>query len=151
MLLLASFGGAATLKVPPFLFAAAFALFGIGLGYGHTLVEGMAVIVAVGLATGVAFFSEYRSDLEFEALNREKDSPVVKILRGGVVTEVPLEDVVVGDVVVLEMGDEVPADGRIVKAAEFFVDASLLTGEVEAGRQAGQSTARRRAGSEARV
>ena len=121
--------------IPPLLFAAAFGLFAIGLFFGHPLVEGMAVIIAVALATGVAFFSEYRSDLEFEALNREKDAPVVKAIRGGIVTEVPMPDIVVGDVVLLEMGDEIPADGRIVKATEFFVDTSLLTGESEPTRK----------------
>ena len=79
--------------VPPLFFATAFGLFAIGLGFGHPLVEGMAVIVAVALATGVAFFSEYRSDQEFEALNREKDSPIMKAIRGGIVTQVPMDDI----------------------------------------------------------
>ena len=121
--------------IPPVLFVAAFGLFALGLADGHALVEGMAVIVAVALATGVAFFSEYRSDQEFEALNREKDSPIVKAIRGGIVTQVPMDEIVVGDVVSLEMGDEIPADGRIVKATEFFVDTSLLTGESEPSRK----------------
>jgi P-type Ca2+ transporter type 2C len=121
--------------IPPLLFSAALGLFGVGLFFGHPLIEGMAVIIAVALATGVAFFSEYRSDLEFEALNREKDAPVVKAIRGGIVTEVPMPDIVVGDVVALEMGDEIPADGRIVKASEFMVDTSLLTGESEPTRK----------------
>ncbi|HEX3313287.1 MAG TPA: HAD-IC family P-type ATPase, partial [Gemmataceae bacterium] len=140
---LASLVGAALLltllrhgaALPPLLFAAAFGLFGIGLWFGHPLIEGMAVIVAVALATGVAFFSEYRSDQEFEALNREKDAPIAKAIRSGVVTQVSMDEIVVGDVVQLEMGDEIPADGRIVKAAEFFVDTSLLTGESEPTRK----------------
>ncbi len=76
-------------------------------------------MVAVILATGVAFASEYKSDREFEVLNASKDSLHVKVLRDGAVHTVPLEEVVVGDVVVLETGDEIPADGRLVKATEL--------------------------------
>ncbi len=70
-------------------------------------------MVAVILATGVAFLSEYKSDREFEVLNAHKDSLHVKVLRDGAVHTVPLEEVCVGDAVVLETGDEIPADGRL--------------------------------------
>jgi Ca2+-transporting ATPase len=122
--------------IPLVLFAGAFVLFGIGAGHGHLLAEGMAVMIAVLLATGVAFLSEYRSDREFEVLNRQKESIEAKILRGGAVHGVPLEDVVVGDIVLLEMGDELPADGRVVEATELLVNQSLMTGESEPVRKA---------------
>lgn len=121
--------------IPPLLFLSAFALFAAGLALGHVLVEGMAVMVAVILATGVAFLSEYRSDREFEILNSRKDSIDVKAIRDGHIQSIAIEDVVVGDVVVLEMGDEIPADGRVIKAAELLVDQSLMTGESEAVRK----------------
>jgi Ca2+-transporting ATPase len=121
--------------IPGALFMAALVLFGAGLALGHVLIEGMAVMIAVILATGVAFLSEYRSDREFEILNAQKDSANVKALRDGHIHSIPLEEVVVGDVVVLEMGDEIPADGRVARASELLVDQSLMTGESEAVRK----------------
>jgi Ca2+-transporting ATPase len=117
--------------VPSLLFGLALLIFVMGSFTGHLLVEGLAVMVAVILATGVAFLSEYKSDREFEVLNAQKDSIKVKVLRGGHVQSVALEEVAVGDAVVLEMGDEVPADGRLVKATDLYVDQSLMTGESE--------------------
>ncbi|OWK47372.1 calcium-translocating P-type ATPase, PMCA-type [Fimbriiglobus ruber] len=117
--------------VPTALFTLAVALFGLTVGLGHPSVEGLAVMIAVALATGVAFVSEYRSDREFEALNAQKDSIHVKVVRGGKIRTVPLEEVAVGDLVFLETGDEIPADGRVVKSNELLIDQSLMTGEAE--------------------
>jgi Ca2+-transporting ATPase len=119
--------------VPSLMLVTAFALFFLGLIVPphHASVEGLAVMIAVMLATGVAFLSEYRSDREFEVLNEQKESLHAKVTRGGQFHTVALEEVVVGDLVSLEMGDEVPADGRLVKAADLYVDQSLMTGESE--------------------
>jgi P-type Ca2+ transporter type 2C len=117
--------------VPTILFVSAVALLLIGLGTRHPPIEGLAVMIAVILATGVAFLSEYKSDREFEVLNAHKDELRVKVLRDGEVHTVLLEGVRVGDVVVLETGDEIPADGRLVKATDLYVDQSLMTGESE--------------------
>ncbi|HZV05442.1 MAG TPA: cation-translocating P-type ATPase [Gemmataceae bacterium] len=118
--------------VPSILFVSALVLFFVGLiAARHPSVEGLAVMVAVILATGVAFLSEYKSDREFEVLNAHKDSLTVKVLRDGAIHTVPMEQVCVGDVVVLEVGDEVPADGRLVKATDLYIDQSLMTGESE--------------------
>jgi Ca2+-transporting ATPase len=117
--------------LPSLLFVSALVLFFLGLIERHPSVEGLAVMVAVILATGVAFASEYKSDREFEVLNARKDALRVKVLRGGVFHTVPMEDVVVGDAVVLETGDEIPADGRLLKSTELDVDQSLMTGESE--------------------
>jgi Ca2+-transporting ATPase len=117
--------------IPSYLFGLALLLFITGSLTGHFLVEGLAVMLAVILATGVAFLSEYKSDREFEVLNARKDAINVKVIRAGVLHTVLLEEVVVGDAVVLEMGDEVPADGRLVKATELYIDQSLMTGESE--------------------
>jgi Ca2+-transporting ATPase len=122
--------------LPSLLFVSAIVMFFVGLASGHVLVEGLAVMVAVILATGVAFASEYKSDREFEVLNARKDSLHVKVLRAGEIHQVPMEEVVAGDVVILEMGDEIPADGRLVKATELYVDQSLMTGESEPVRKA---------------
>ncbi|HWG45089.1 MAG TPA: cation-transporting P-type ATPase, partial [Gemmataceae bacterium] len=119
--------------VPTILFVSAIVVFFVGLlaPPHHPSVEGLAVMVAVILATGVAFLSEYKSDREFEVLNAQKDSLQVKLLRDGNIHTMPLEEVCVGDAVVLETGDEIPADGRLVKATELYVDQSLMTGESE--------------------
>jgi Ca2+-transporting ATPase len=116
--------------VPSILFVLAALLVGVSVALGAPSFEGLAVMLAVALATGVAFFSEYRSDQEFEKLNAAKDSVRVKVLRSGIHT-VGLEDVVVGDLVLLETGDEIPADGRVVRANELQIDQSLMTGESE--------------------
>jgi Ca2+-transporting ATPase len=115
--------------IPSILFGAAFGLFFMGLFSGHVLVEGLAVMVAVTLATGVAFASEYKSDREFELLNARKESLRAKALRDGQFVTIPIDEVVVGDTIILETGDEVPADGRLVKATELEIDQSLMTGE----------------------
>ena len=117
--------------LPATMFGLAIALAMLGAVSGHPSYEGLAVMVAVVLATGVAFASEYKSDREFEALNAHKDEVVVKLIRGGVFHTAPLERVVVGDLVTLEAGDEIPADGRLVKATDLLVDQSLMTGESE--------------------
>src|SRR5579859_4377155 len=117
--------------IPSFLFGLALLTFFVGLFDGHILVEGLAVMVAVILATGVAFLSEYKSDREFEVLNAHKDSIKVKVMRSAAVHQVPLEQVVVGDAVILEMGDEIPADGRLAEAKDLYIDQSLMTGETE--------------------
>ena len=117
--------------LPALLFGVSVVLVGLSLFNPVPSVEGLAVMLAVALATGVAFVSEHRSDREFEVLNAQKESIRAKVVRQGEVHVVPLEEVVVGDLVVLEMGDELPADGRVAKAAELLVDQSLLTGESE--------------------
>src|SRR5262245_34375309 len=117
--------------LPSLMFISALVVFFLGLFVGHPSIEGLAVMVAVMLATGVAFLSEYKSDREFELLNAQKEALRVKVNRAGAFHTVGLEEVVVGDQVVLEMGDEVPADGRLVKATDLYVDQSLMTGESE--------------------
>src|SRR5262249_1868058 len=121
--------------IPTLLFLSALILWPIGLFTGHASYDGLAVMIAVILATGVAFASEYKSDREFELLNAKKQL-FVKVTRGGDFHTLPLEELVVGDVVVLEMGDEIPADGRLAKATELYVDQSLMTGESEPVRKA---------------
>jgi Ca2+-transporting ATPase len=117
--------------LPSVLFGSAIVIFGIGAAVGHPSYEGLAVMIAIVLATGVAFLNEFKSDQEFEALNARKESIQVKVTRGGQLVTIPMDDVVVGDLVTLEMGDEIPADGRVVKATDLMVDQSLMTGESE--------------------
>jgi Ca2+-transporting ATPase len=146
-------GGAFALRkgqwVPSIVFVSAIVVFFVGLiAARHPSVEGLAVMVAVILATGVAFLSEYKSDREFEVLNAQKDSLTVKVVRDGAIHTFPLENVCVGDAVVLEIGDEIPADGRLVKAADLYVDQSLMTGESEPVRKRPQPPDERAEGPE---
>jgi Ca2+-transporting ATPase len=118
--------------LPALLFGAGGVLAVAGtLATGAVLAEGLAVMVAVALATGVSFYSEYKSGREFEVLNARTTEHTVKVVRDGQAATVPLDDVVVGDVVLLDTGDEVPADGRLLAATELHIDQSLLTGESE--------------------
>lgn len=117
--------------IPALLFVAAVILWVIGWSFGHASFDGLAVMIAVMLATGVAFISEYQSDREFEALNQPGKSVICKVRRAEGIQSLPLADVVVGDIVVLEMGDEIPADGRVLAADALNVDQSLITGESE--------------------
>lgn len=91
--------------------------------------EPAGIIMAILLATGLAFVFESKADKEFALLNRVSDDEPVRVVRDGNVTEVPRRDVVTGDVVMLDTGQEVPADGELLEATQLSVDESTLTGE----------------------
>ncbi len=100
------------------------------------LIEPLGVLVAILLATGIGFIFEVKAEKEFKILNKAKDERPVKVLRlkrAGDKTpqtyEVPKSDVCVGDVVVLENGDEVPADGLLLSDRNLTIDESNFTGE----------------------
>src|SRR5262245_32687344 len=80
--------------IPTILFVSAIVLFFVGLFDYDPSVEGLAVMIAVILATGVAFLSEYKSDREFEVLNAQKESLRIKVVRGGEFHTVPMDDIV---------------------------------------------------------
>jgi Ca2+-transporting ATPase len=116
---------------PALSFVSAAGLVGLSQAVGHPSVEGLAVMLAVALATGVSFLSEYKSDREFEALNARKDAIRATAVRGGRVSEVPLDELAVGDLVELGPGAEIPADGRTTLSNDLLIDQSLMTGESE--------------------
>ncbi len=91
--------------------------------------EPVGIFIAILLATGLAFIFEYKADREFAVLNQVNDDEPVRVIRDGNTTEVPRKDIVVGDIVILNTGDEVPADGRLLEATSMSVDESTLTGE----------------------
>ena len=101
-----------------------------GLGLGATVFfEPVGIFIAILLATGLAFVFELKADKEFEMLNRVNDDEPVLVVRDGRSTRVPRKDVVVGDIVVLATGEEVPADGELLEAVSLAIDESTLTGE----------------------
>ena len=91
--------------------------------------EPIGIFVAILLATGLGFYFELKAQKEFSILNRENDHERVCVVRGGNVQEIEKCDVVVGDVIILQTGDEIPADARLLEAASLVVDESSLTGE----------------------
>ncbi len=96
--------------------------------------EPVGIFVAILLATGLAFYFELRANKAFSILNQVNDDELVKVIRNNNVVEVPKKDIVVGDVVILNTGDEVPADGELLEAVTLHMDESTLTGEPVCGK-----------------
>ncbi|MFA4052765.1 calcium-translocating P-type ATPase, PMCA-type [Duncaniella muris] len=101
---------------------------GLGEGSG-VFFEPCGIFIAILLATGLAFFFEQKADKEFALLNQINDDEPVQVIRNGCVTQVTRQDVVVGDIVILNTGEEVPADGELLEAVSLNIDESTLTGE----------------------
>lgn len=91
--------------------------------------ETIGIFAAIFLATGVAFWFEMDANRKFELLNQVNDDILFKVIRNGNIHEVAKQDIVVGDIVVLETGEEVPADGELIEAISLQVNESTLTGE----------------------
>lgn len=91
--------------------------------------EPIGIIVALLLATGVAYFLERSNEKTFQSLNQTNDDQLVKVIRNANVCQVMRKEIVVGDIVILETGEEVPADGELLEALNVTVNESSLTGE----------------------
>ncbi len=91
--------------------------------------ETLGIIAAILLATGIGFFFEYDAGKKFDLLNTVNEETRVKVIRNGRIQEIPRREVVVGDIVVLETGEEIPADGELLEAISLQVNESNLTGE----------------------
>ncbi len=92
-------------------------------------VEVIGIFLAIFLATTIGFWFERDAAKKFDVLTAIGEESPVKVVRDGKVVEVPRKDVVVGDVVILAVGDEVPADGVLFEATDLQIDESALTGE----------------------
>lgn len=102
-------------------------------GLGHSwqvFFEPAGIFMAILLATGLAFIFEQRANKAFKILNQVNDDELVEVYRNGAITTIPRRDVVVGDIVVINTGDEIPADGDLLDAVTLGVDESTLTGEL---------------------
>ncbi len=93
------------------------------------LLEPLGIFIAIMLATCVGFIFELSANKKFDILNQVNDEETVKVIRDGNVTLVQRREIVVGDIVVIETGDEVPADGVLLDAFSLQVNESDLTGE----------------------
>ena len=101
-----------------------------GLGQGAAVFfEPVGIFVAILLATGLAFYFELQADKEFTILNQVNDDEPVEVFRNGNTTQIPRKDIVVGDIVILNTGEEVPADSELLVATSLHMDESTLTGE----------------------
>lgn len=90
--------------------------------------ETIGIAVAVLLATFVSTFSEYRNESAFQRLQDEASQISCKVYRNGSVTEIPIDEIVVGDAVILQAGDKIPADGLLIEGT-IKVDQAVLNGE----------------------
>lgn len=92
--------------------------------------ETVGIVIAIFLASFISTISEYGSEKAFEKLQEESSKIKCKVIRNGKIVEVNIEEVVVGDIVILESGDKIPADGEIIEG-EVSVDESSITGETK--------------------
>ena len=95
----------------------------------HNFMETIGIFVAVFLATTVGFYFERDAAKKFNVLTALSEEQPVKVRRGGKVMQIPRHDIVVGDVVLIEVGDEVPADGELLVSTDLQINESTLTGE----------------------
>ncbi len=92
------------------------------------MADSLTILAIVILNACLGFFQEFRAERALQAL-QAMAAPEARVLRGGRLTRIPAAEVVVGDLLVLETGDRVPADGRLVSVANLEVDEAILTGE----------------------
>lgn len=92
-------------------------------------IEGASILIAVALVSNVNAINNYQKDKQFRALEKEKDNENVFAIRDGQVVQVRTFDILVGDIVSLNRGDKIPADGIMLDGKEVRVDQSSLTGE----------------------
>lgn len=92
--------------------------------------ETIGIFFAIFLATGIGFYFEYDANKKFELLNAVSEETPVMVRRNGKIMEIPRKEVVVGDIVMLNTGEEVPADGVLIEAISLQINESNLTGEL---------------------
>eukprot|EP00008_Paramoeba_atlantica_P013334 CAMPEP_0201482814 /NCGR_PEP_ID=MMETSP0151_2-20130828/7063_1 /ASSEMBLY_ACC=CAM_ASM_000257 /TAXON_ID=200890 /ORGANISM="Paramoeba atlantica, Strain 621/1 / CCAP 1560/9" /LENGTH=967 /DNA_ID=CAMNT_0047865677 /DNA_START=47 /DNA_END=2950 /DNA_ORIENTATION=- len=96
---------------------------------GGSWIEGLAILLAVLLVSCVTATNEYKQEGQFRELNKVKEDKEVKVIRGGRQREVRIAQIFVGDIVIIDCGDQIPSDGIIVQSDELTVDESVMTGE----------------------
>ena len=104
----------------------------------NDFVETIGIILAIFFATTVGFYFERDAARKFDVLTALDEEQPVKVLRDGMIQQIARHDVVVGDVVIIETGDEIPADGTLFEAIDLQVDESSLTGETLTRKEEGE-------------
>ncbi len=102
--------------------------------------ETIGILIAIFLASFISSISEYGSEQAFNRLQEESVKTLVKVRRNNIIKEIPLNEVVVGDIVLLNAGDKIPADGYLVKG-NISVDESALNGETKEAKKESTYTA----------
>ena len=110
------------------LLVAAFLSLIIGF-FENEYVETIGIIIAILLATGVGFFFELDASRKFDILNALDQEEPCTVIRDGKITQISRSKIVVGDIIVLQQGEEIPADGELLESIQLIVDESSLTGE----------------------
>lgn len=113
----------------PILVGAAIIAMITALIQGRFPFDGIAILIAVILATGVGFINEYKSNIEYEQLKLSRIDIPVTVTRDGTEAKIKVKDIVVGDIVHLEPGTKIPADGLLLHSESMFVDQSRFNGE----------------------
>ena len=91
--------------------------------------EPLAILAAILITTLVGWWQDMSSKAQFDSLNKVSDDELIKVYRDGSVTEIPKCDIVVGDVILLNAGDECPADVQLLSAIDLHIDEAAMTGE----------------------
>ena len=100
----------------------------VGIIEGN-LIEPIGIIIAILLATGIGFYMEWNAKKKFDILNKVSDTEPVKVIRNGQVTQIPKDELVVGDIVLISTGDEIPADIELTEATDLKISEATMTGE----------------------
>ncbi len=104
---------------------------GVSVGDWLGIAESAGILVAALIATGVGFLLEWRADRAFDLLRKEYENLTIKVTRDGRFKTIPVGELVTGDLVHLESGDKIPADGWLVSTSNLTVDQSFWNGETE--------------------
>ena len=100
-----------------------------GHGTASVFLEPAGILIAVLLATVVGFYFEVSANKKFELLNKVNDDTPVKVIRNGNVCQIAKIEVVTGDIIILDTGEEIPADGELLETVSLHINESTLTGE----------------------
>ena len=106
------------------------AFLSLGISFVHMeFAETIGIFCAIFLATGVAFWFEMDANKKFDVLNKVNDDTLYQGIRNGNICEILKKEIVVGDIIILNTGEEIPADGELLEAVSLHIDESCLTGE----------------------
>ncbi len=106
------------------------AFLSLGISFVHNeFAETIGIFCAIFLSIGVAFWFEMDANRKFDILNQVNDDTLIKVIRNGQIREIPKKEIVVGDVILLETGEEIPADAELLETVSLQVNESSLTGE----------------------